>query len=261
MELDFLDGGDAPEVTTPAQEPEGPARGPDGKFTSQTAEAPQEPEIAPVEAPQAPEPTPEPQAAQPVMEQPPEVGGLYKAMLDERDKRKALEDQIRQLRAQVPQQMAPDPYEEPEAYQAFNNQIIQQQLFRQALGFSRRLQEVKHGPETVAQAHEWGVARCDADPLFNQRVQTSEDPYEFVVSEWKRDQILSSLQGDDLDQFRAWKASQGAPQPQAPVAHVATIPPPVAPPRSLASAPAAGSPKPGEQPVGPGVAFDSVFRT
>ena len=257
MELDFLDGGDAPEVTTPASEPEGPARGPDGKFTSQTVEAAPEPDPAPVEPAQEPEPV----AAAPISE-PVQPGPVpITAMLEERDKRKALEEQIRQMRAQAPQPVAPDPYEDPEGFQAYRDQIIEQRMFGQALAFSRRLQEVKHGPETVAQAHDWGLARCDTDPLFNHRVRTSEDPYEFVVSEWKRDQVLSSLQGDDLDQFRAWKAAQGSAQPQAPVVQVATIPPPVAPPRSLASTPAAGSPKPGEQPVGAGVAFDHVFRT
>ena len=270
MELDFLDGGDAPEVTTPVEQPEGPARGADGKFTSQTVEAAPEPVPAAVETAPTPEPvpaavetvpTPEPVApVQPVPE-PVQPGHVpITAMLEERDKRKALEEQIRQLRAQAPQPVAPDPYEDPEGYQAHRDQIIEQRMFGQALAFSKRLQETIHGRETVQQAHEWGLARCDADPLFNHRVRSSEDPYEFVVAEWKRDQVLSSLQGDDLDQFRAWKASQGAAQPQAPVAQVAVIPPPVAPPRSLASAPAAGSPKPGEQPVGPGVAFDSVFR-
>lgn len=257
MELDFLESGEPAEVTAPAQEPEGPARGPDGKFTSQTVEAPPEPEAAPVE----PTPEPEPVAVQPTPE-PVQPGHVpITAMLEERDKRKALEEQIRQMQARAPQPVAPDPYEDPEGYQAFRDQQIEQRMFGQALAFSRRLQEVKHGPETVAQAHEWGLARCDADPLFNHRVRASEDPYEFVVQEWKRDQVLSSLQGDDLDQFRAWKASQGSAQPTPQAAPVAVIPQPVAPPRSLASTPAAGSPKPGEQPVGPGVAFDSVFRT
>lgn len=257
MDLDFLDGGDAPEVTTPAPDAEGPARGPDGKFTSSAPEPAPEPVQTPLEAAPAPEPvsTPAP-VAEPV--QPGYVP--ITAMMDERDKRKALEAQLQQLRAQTPQPVAPDPYEDPEGYQAHREQIIEQRMFGQALAFSKRLQETIHGRDTVEQAHVWGLARCDADPLFNHRVRSSDDPYEFVVAEWKRDQVLSSLQGDDLDQFRAWKASQGAAQPQAPVAQVAIIPPQVAPPRSLASAPAAGSPKPGEQPVGPGVAFDSVFR-
>jgi hypothetical protein len=257
MELDFLDGGEPADDTTPASSPEGPARGPDGKFTSTVVETAPEPEPAPVEPAQEPEPVAVAPTPEPV--QPGHVP--ITAMLEERDKRKALEEQIRQMRAQVPQQAAPDPYEDPEGFQAYREQIIEQRLFGQALAFSKRLQETIHGRDTVSQAHEWGLARCDADPLFNHRVRTSEDPYEFVVSEWKRDQVLSSLQGDDLDQFRAWKASQGSAQPQAPVVQVATIPPPVAPPRSLASTPAAGSPKPGEQPVGPGVAFDAVFRT
>lgn len=258
MELDFLDAGEPGEVTTPVEQSEGPARGPDGKFASQTVEAAPAPVPAPVGAPQATV-APAPVQAAPEPVQPGHVP--ITAMLEERDKRKALEARLQQMEAARPVMQAPDPYEDPEGYQAHHNQIIEQRMFGQALAFSKRLQETIHGRDTVSQAHEWGLARCDADPLFNHRVRTSDDPYEFVVSEWKRDQVLSSLQGDDLDQFRAWKAAQGSAQPQAPAAHVAVIPPQVAPPRSLASAPAAGSPKPGEQPVGPGVAFDSIFRT
>ncbi|MGL4197687.1 MAG: hypothetical protein ACRCSX_07990 [Allorhizobium sp.] len=229
-------------------------------------EAPQEPEVvAPVEQVEEPaiEAQPEPEA--PVRD---EAGRFapkaqtqvpVSALEAERSRRQAVEAQLADYQRQ---QQTPDPEYDPSGYTDHQVQTIQQQLqaqlFQQSLTFSRRLAEQVHTPEAVAQAHEWGMARCDADPLFNQRVSTSPDPYEFVVSEWKRDQVLSRLQGNDLDQFLQWKAQQanplGAPQPQ----HIPQQP--VAPPRSLASAPAAGTARPGAPPTYQGAAFDTVFR-
>lgn len=240
MALEFLDGPQPEEVVAPVEQVEEPI-----------VEAQPEPEPEAPVRDEAGRFAPKQQTQVPVS-----------ALEAERSRRQALEAQLAEYQRQ---QQTPDPEYDPSGYTDHQVQTIQQQLqaqlFQQSLTFSRRLAEQVHTPEAVAQAHEWGMARCDADPLFNQRVSTSPDPYEFVVSEWKRDQVLSRLQGNDLDQFLQWKAQQanplGAPQPQPAV----MAPQPVAPPpRSLASAPAAGNARPGAPPVYQGAAFDTVFR-
>lgn len=254
--LDFLEGETPNESATPVEqvaetptEPTpGPVRGPDGKFAK--AETPVD--VTPAPEPAAPPPpTPEPRA---------EPGHIpITALLEERDKRKALEARIAAFEAQQQQPQPPDRYEDPDGYEAWREQQIESRLYSQRLTFSRQIAELRHTPELVAQAHEWAYAKAEADPLFNAKAQQAPDPYEFAVTEFKRDQVLSRFEPSDYDQYLAWKASQGA--PQAPQAALAAPPQSPIPPRSLASAPAAGGLKPGEQPVGPGVAFDAVFKT
>lgn len=259
--IDFLDGEKSPAVDVPVSDAEipapevseGPARGPDGKFVAQTpAETPAEPveaqatEPAPV-APPAPEPAHAP----------------ITALLDEREKRQAAERRAQEIEArlrayeQQQQVSVPDAYDDPEGFATFQQQQIEQRIYATNLQWSRRIAEVQHTPQVVAQAHEWGVERCNTDPFFNQKVQSSPDPYGFVIDQWKREQLLAEVKPDDLEQFRAWKAQMatGAPQPQ-PVAQVRASTPP--PPPSLASAPSAGGAA--HVPVGAGRAYDSVFK-
>jgi len=265
MELDFLDGGDAPEVTTPAQESEGPARGPDGKFVSQTAEPAIEPAPQPVEAPQAPEPTPDPQAAQPVTPAIPAGYVPVSVLQAERERRQALEERERAYQAQRTAEPTPDPYEDPEGFARFQQQQTQSLTLNVKLDLSEDMARDRHGDEAVDAARDWALSRFAQSPTFQNEVLSKRNPYEYVVQQFKREQLFSNVSPDELEQFRAWKANanpltQASPAPQPVVATLAATPQFVPPPRSLASAPAAGSPKPGEQPVGPGVAFDAVFR-
>jgi hypothetical protein len=89
------------------------------------------------------------------------------------------------------------------------------------------------------------------------------DPFGFALEEYNRDQALVLLSDPKLlEQFRAFQSGQAplaAPQASQPAVAPASPQSPT-PPRSMASAPNAGGTKPGEQPVGPSVAFDSVFK-
>jgi hypothetical protein len=241
-DLDFLDGQQPEQVDAPVSEPvpEGPARGPDGKFVS-----PQAPEPGPEPEPQ-PAASPEPQAYTP----PP--GYVPVNVVQE------LRQEIRALK-QAPPPPIPDQYEDPEGYQAHREQQINERLLHHTLNTSERFARKEHGGELVDKARDWALQKFQSDPLYYQRVLADPDPYELVVQEFKRDQVFQKLQGSDLDAFLAWKAGQAAPQAAQPAAPAAPPQQPT-PPRSMASAPSAGSAKPGEQPVGPGVAFDSVFR-
>lgn len=190
-----------------------------------------EPQAAP--APVEPEPTPEPVAEQPKPEQ---QHVPITALLDERDKRKAMEQELERLRAaQQPVQTveAPDMFEDPDGFAAYQDQKVQAALYGQKLQFSERMAKKEYGADVFEQAKAWAFERCNTDPMFNAKVAQSPDPYDFAISEWKREQIVSQVTPDDFAQFQAWKTAQTQLEAQ-------TKPSPVAPPRSLASAPSAG---------------------
>lgn len=249
---DFLGGESAPEL-----EPEIQAVEPD-----QTQPAPE-----PANEPEpAPEPVPEPLAAQ-------ETAKPYEPVplatfLDLRDKLARTEREAQELRAYRQQQEAarqaqpaPDPYQDPEAYQAHQQAEVDARIYGLNLNMSRRLAEVQHGPDVVKAAFDWGLNRCDQDPHFNAKVRSSQDPVGEVVAEWKREQLLARLDPTDFDAFQAWKASQGgqAPTGYAPQAAQPASQRPQAPRPSLAAGPSAGAsaspiPKNGED------TFDAMFR-
>lgn len=205
-----------------------------------------EPTSEPVAEPQA-EATPEPlelTELAPEQTKPTEGFVPLAAVLDERDKRKAIEaERDRLLAAQQQQQpvQMPDPYEDPEGFAAVQRQVNDQQLYQTRLYFSEQLAAVKHGEDTVKAAKDWGLQRCDSDPYFNAKVAASPDPIGYVVAEYKREEIASKVTPDEFAQFQAWKAAQdqlttqpGAPAPTPP--QTSAIPAP-----SLASAPSAGN--------------------
>jgi hypothetical protein len=248
--------GEAPAAAPAPQGSEGPARGADGRFAPRAQDggapaqpAPAAPAAPPAAATAAPAPAAPPAA-------PPEPGHIpITALLEEREKRQAAERRAQELQARV----AP-PAPPTEA------QRIEAALRQQAFDISRRFAEQAHTPEVVAQAHEWAVAKCDADPAFNARMHQSRDPYGDAIKAWRQEQLLQAVSPDDLDDYKAWKASRaaqaagGAPAPAgqpAPAQQPALSPPP--PPRSLANAPNAGGGAQAEIAVGPGAAFASTI--
>jgi len=201
-----------------------------------------------VEQQEAPEPAIEP-VAEPVVEparqevRPEPQHVPLTAMLDERDKRKAAETELAQIRAQQQQQQpasAPDMFEDPEGFRVHQEQSVQAALYQSNLQWSQRIAAIQHGEEATQQATNWGLERCNADPYFNAKVRASNDPIGFVVSEWKREQIASQVTPDDFAEFKAWKQAQAQINAPAPASPANPIAPRNTPPRSLASAPSAG---------------------
>lgn len=179
----------------------------------------------------------EPEVQEPVVEAKPEPQHVpLTAMLDERDKRKALEQELERLRAaQQPQAQpnAPDMFEDPEAYTAYQNQIVQQARINDKLDISEEMARDKFGDEKVEAAKAWALQMFQTRPGFQQEVLGQRHPYKYAVEQYEREQIASQVTPDDYAQFQAWKAAQSQirEEPKA-----ATTPPP----RSLASAPSAG---------------------
>lgn len=258
--LDFLDGetpeptstpapeAPAPVAEAPTEQSGGPVRGPDGKFASAKA-----PDPAPVEVAT---PAPAPQEA------PPPAHVPISALMDERDKRKAMEAQLAAYQAQQAAPPPPDRYADPEGYEAFQEARFQQAVYETRRDMSKRFAEMQHTPEVVAQAHDWAFQKAQSDPEFNAKALASPDPYGFAVAEMRKEQLLQTVDPGKFDpaqyqQFLNWQAQQAAQtqQQQAFVPVPQTPPPPL--PVSLATAPSAGGAA--HVPTGPGQAFGRAF--
>jgi hypothetical protein len=269
--LSFLGGTDPVEpldapVVEPTPEPaaeapqDGPIRDEGGRFAS-----PATPE---------PEPTPEPvvePVLEPVAPPAPEPGHVpVSALQTEREKRQAAERERDELRKQAaparpaPQpQPIPDRWEDPEAYEAYQTEQLHAAILNNKLDLSEDMARSKHSDELVDAAKAWAIARFENSPAYYQEVIGSRNPYEKAVQDYRRDQVASQVQLDDLDEYLAWKATKANPAPQpaplapapAPAPHTAPKPPP----RSIAAAPSAGGPA--HVPSGPGAAFDAVFSS
>ena len=215
------------ETPAPETAPERP-RGPDGKFAPAKAETPTPAPAEPGHVPLA-------------------------AMLDERDKRQALEKQLAALQAE--RDAAAKANAEPLPLEA----QVQQQLYVANLKASRRFAEREYGKETVATVHDWASAKCDADPVFNAQMQASEDPYEAAMQAYNREKIIAGVTSvDELAQFQAWKAAQA--QVQASTQSLTPSSPAQAIPRSLANAPGNGAQGAASVAVGEGNAYAGLFK-
>lgn len=238
----------------PSSAPETEAKGP----VPETATP-----IAPDKAPAAPAQDP---ATPPVEPEPAAHHVPLATFLDMRDRLTAAEREKQELadwrkkqEDEARKRPVPNRNTDPEAFEDFRAEQFVSQMRAQSMNFSKRLAVRDHGQETVDAAYQWGVQKCDQDPLFNQRVAQSDDPYELVVSEWKRDQTLSRLGDGDMEAFLAWKAQQAGDPPAQPKTPAPAIRASPGPPRpSLASAPAAGRSSAPEARDGEGT-FDSMF--
>lgn len=212
-------------------------------------EATEQPQPEEVEA--QPEPAPEqpPEPEQPVEpEAKPEPHAVpISALLDERDKRKQLEAELAEVRSkqqqaqQVEASPPPDPYEDPEGFAKYQSAEVESKILNHTLNMSERFAVKEHGKDTVEAAKTWAQQRFASDPFYQQQVLSDADPYERVVSDYRRDQIVSKVSDpSEFEAFLAWKAAQSQITQQA-ATPAATPTSPAIPPRSLASAPSAGS--------------------
>ena len=211
-----------------------------------------EPEAEPVAEAATPEPE-APADPEPAAEQATEVETDQKqvplaALKEEREKRQALERRMAELesragqqqpQAQQVRQKAPDPYEDPDGYDAHVKATVAETEWRMRAEMSGRFAEGKHGKETVEAALTWAQEQAKVDPTLEYKVRAQASPVEFVIDEYKRSQTLSALGGMTIEEYAAkqgWIVSQtGAPsgasqqKPSSPT-----------PPKSLSQAPGSG---------------------
>lgn len=181
---------------------------------NEPAEAASEPVAeAPAEAPVAEAPAvAETPAATPAVAQQEAHRVPLRELLDERDKRQALERQIEELRRQVPKPEAapaPDFWEAPQ--DAVQRQIaeaitpFQQAMIAQQEMFSRARAEDKYGAEAVDAAFKELAGRFERrDPSAlhdRQRLMASAHPYGALV-EWHKQQVALKEIGTDPIAYR-----------------------------------------------------------
>ena len=199
---------------------------------------------AEVETPDIPEVIAE-AAPPPPSPPPPEPGHVpISAMLDEREKRQALERRLAEMEA-TREPAEPLPLEAQ----------MEHRLYAMNLQTSKRFAETQYGAEQVAKVHDWAAARCDADPIFNQQMRASDHPYESAMQAFNREQILAEVTPSRLEAFKAWEAAQAGIQAHSPTPTSQT---PSAP-KSLVNAPGNGATGRSTVQQGEGSAFGAFF--
>ena len=244
-----------------------------GRFASKQDSQPVEPPPPAPEPPAETQPalTPEPAPSQPASAsvQPPPGYIPMAAVLDEREKRQKYERELEEMRRKYEEAtrkppQALDPIADPEAFERSLNERIERVRWDAITNASLVAATRHHGPEKVKAAEEWLQQELQQNPGIWQQIQRQPDPYDYVVSQHQRTLRLQKIGDDDPDAYaQKWAEANGyvkagTQQPQS--AGVSGHPQPSTLPRpSLASAPSAGSKSP-SVPVGPGEAFNAVFK-
>ena len=247
-------------------EPQGSSGEPAPKPEPAVAETP--PPVQENPAPSTPAP------AQPAQAEQPQPGFVpLAAVLDEREKRQALErerDELRRWREEREKQQnaAPpiDPLTEPEKWQAAQEERLARLEQDLTWKDAQRRAVRDFGPEVVQAAFVALSEECKTNPAFFKTVERQAEPYEFVVKWHKRQQNLARMGDDDPETFaeklakeKGWIIPERGPDGKFVAAAPAPQPATPLPKPSLASAPAAVGNAP-KTPVGDGVAFNAAFR-
>jgi len=243
-----------------------------GRFASKDNSQPvEDPPPATVPPAEQPAPTLEPALSQPVSAPvQPQSGYIpIAAVLDEREKRQRFERENEELRRKYEEAtrrppQALDPIADPEAFERSLNERIERVRWDAITNASLVAATRHHGADKVKAAEEWLQSELQQNPGIWQQIQRQPDPYDYVVSQHQRTLRLQKIGDDDPDAYaQKWAEANGyvkagTQQPQS--AGVTGHSPPSTLPRpSLASAPSAGG-KTSNVPVGPGEAFNAVFK-
>jgi hypothetical protein len=242
----------------------------DGSMGAEAA-APETPAEV-VETPVA-EPAPETvqEEATPQVETPPATPATEEprhvplaTFLDARDEAKELKRRVAEYEAREAASKqrtdAPDPYDDPNGFAAFQNAQVQEALTAQKFAMSDMMARQQHGAETVEAAGAWAMERAKTDPVFAASYMREQHPIDWIVQQHKRDELLKQI-GDNPDEWvkrRYAELAPPAPIAAAPVAaqqQPASVP---TPPRSLASAPGSGGGVK-DVPIGGLSALEAVF--
>lgn len=220
----------------------------DPMFTDgETAEVAEPSQVTEQVAEPQPDPTPEPEpnpeaAPQPQPQQRQDSGFVpIAAMMDERDKRRALEQEVAQLRQAQPQpRTAPDPFDDPHGFAEHQNTMVEQRLAQERFAMSDMFARQQHGAETVDKAVEWAQQRAQQDPTFAASYMRQANPIDWIVQQHKRDDMLGQIGDRSMDDFvRDYMAKNPdkfpAPAVAAPAVVTQQAIPPAKPPRSLAT--------------------------
>lgn len=134
------------------------------------------------------------------------------ALLDEREKRKALEARLRNIEAaqqrgrEAPQM--PDPVTDPDGYSRFvrgmhqQQQAAAQQAAREAMfTMSEVYARDKHGDDVVSAAEEAFQAAVAENPALGHELGRQKHPYDWVV-QWHKQQQFAQAVGSDPTAYK-----------------------------------------------------------
>ena len=217
--------------------------------------------------PAAPEPAaaPEPEPQGDTRARDPETGRFVpiSALLDERDKRQAETRKREDLEAQLQRYQQP---QQPEQIPTDPSGIIQYALaeqqriaFNERLNTSELMARQAHGEEIVSEAQQAFLSAVGQNPMLQQQLQGQIHPYDFVVKWFRQHKLMSEI-GQDPEAWRKSEAEKIRQQVLAELQGQGVQPAQSSqqPPPSVVGRPAAA--RAGAVPVGPGTAFDNLFR-
>lgn len=204
--------------------------------------------------------------------------------LDLRDQLREKDDRLKKLEQEEEPFVPPSPVEDPAGYEAYRENQLQMTVLNERLNFSERFATEKHGVEFVDKVRTWAMKEYAKDPSFQAKVFADADPYGAAITAYNRDQVVQKVKPEELSEYEAWKAEKaaktaaeaaakeaakltggGSPTVQQPPASGSPAATPKAPaakkplPTSIVDEPSAGG-GPQALPVGPGQAFDSIFK-
>lgn len=178
----------APEVAElPQEAPDGPARGPDGKFLPKQETGVNDAGPPPDKLPQED----------------------YKAIREEREKRQRLEAELEALKQQFQSQQPKEPPAPPpsvwEDENAWGGQLVNsavaQSTYQSKLLMSEMLVSQQH--EDFAEIKDKLMEFVGANPAINQQVAESQHPWMTAYKAFKNQQAMQELGATDLETLRA----------------------------------------------------------
>lgn len=159
-------------------------------------------EDLPAEPGDEPAPEPAPAAAAPEPAAPQEPFYYRKALRNLEKSIASKERELEEYRARLESQQpapaaAPDPYEDPQGYQAAVEQRVQQANFALRLEFSETRARDKFGDEAWEETNDWLRTRPDVA----QWAASQRDPCGAAVQIYQREKLAAEI-GDNPDQWR-----------------------------------------------------------
>lgn len=186
--------------------------------------------------------------------------GRLKALQDEREKRRSADEarkaaeaerdrlnaqlaDMHRQRAEAAAQNLPDFHDDPNGYLAAREAQYQEQMTRQALGFSIQRAVEKYGEGEVETAAKWFEDQMATNPHIplRQNMLSQADQMDYVVSSYKQAQKMSAITSGDYSgliadlQKAGYNISKAEPTATAPAA-------PVTPTVAATTAPAPAAP-------------------
>lgn len=246
---DFFSGEPAPEVE---------AEVPEIEQIEEVAVDPAEAVEAPVETETEAEPAP---ASEPKMVPLSAVQAERQRAKDAIDQLNIARQQIADFQAKQASNSVPDPYDDPQGFGAYQQQLVAQQV-QQAITHQNFMQSreralAAHGQDFINEVAAWASGVAEIDHTFEDRMLAQPDPAAWVIEQKKRSDLLKSFEADPDNYVRQRALELGlaaiepieATQPQAnkPLG-----------PKSLANAKSRGAAS--SQPIPVEDAFNDLFN-